>query len=142
MIPVDQTIFDPPTGNCFAACVASLMERPLWTVPNFVVRLSTHKVFGKDWYEKFGDWVCGEGWAVVTVHAPIDVGFGFRAPKGTLSIATGLSPRAGDFPDYPNMQHCVVQDAVTGTIVHDPHPSGAGIIGDPSCWEILWRPER
>lgn len=36
-------------------------------------------------------------------------------------IATGPSPR-GDF------LHCVIADASTGEILHDPHPSRAGLV--------------
>lgn len=35
MIPVKQTIFDSINGNCFGACLASLLEIPLDDVPNF-----------------------------------------------------------------------------------------------------------
>ncbi len=35
MIPVKQTIFDSISGNCFGACLASLLEIPLEDVPNF-----------------------------------------------------------------------------------------------------------
>lgn len=136
VIPVDQTIFGPPTGNCWAACVASVMERPLWTVPNFVVKYSTGH---GSYYQDFTDWVVSQGWAVVTCHAPIDVGFGFQAPRRTLTIATGLSPRAKNFLKYPEMQHCIVQEA-GGRVVHDPHPSRDEIVGDPSMWEIMWKP--
>src|SRR5262249_6019235 len=32
MTPVYQTRFGPPNGNCFAACVATLLDRPLEAV--------------------------------------------------------------------------------------------------------------
>jgi hypothetical protein len=34
MIEVEQTIMSPPDGNCFAACLASILELPLEVVPN------------------------------------------------------------------------------------------------------------
>jgi hypothetical protein len=29
MTPVDQTRYDPPDGNCMAACVASILNKPI-----------------------------------------------------------------------------------------------------------------
>src|ERR1051325_7265810 len=42
MTPVFQTKFDPPDGNCFAACVASLLDRKLEDVE---VDMSKVKIF-------------------------------------------------------------------------------------------------
>jgi hypothetical protein len=36
MLPVDQTTFGHPGGNCFSACVASLLELPIEEVPYFM----------------------------------------------------------------------------------------------------------
>lgn len=107
MKPVDQTRFGVPEGNCFAACVASLLELPLEQVPHF----PDH---GADWYSAFRDWlrarrlypVCFE------VKRPED-----GRPDG-MHILSGKSPR-GEF------LHSVV--AKGAYIVHDPHPSRAGI---------------
>lgn len=35
MIQIFQTILEPPYGDCFRACLASILERPLAFVPNF-----------------------------------------------------------------------------------------------------------
>lgn len=137
MKPVDQTILAPPSANCMAACVASVMARPLWTVPNFVIRYTTSP---EDWYERFTEWVASEGWAIVTLQGEASgETWGFQTPKGLAVIATGPSPRAPSFPDWPDMQHSIVQDARTGKLLHDPHPSRAGLAGSPKCWELLWR---
>lgn len=34
MIPVDQTTYGHTDGNCFSACVASILEIPIEEVPN------------------------------------------------------------------------------------------------------------
>lgn len=44
MKPVDQTTFGFPGGNCFSACIASLLEMPLDDVPYFM---------HGDWYDAF-----------------------------------------------------------------------------------------
>ncbi len=36
MKPVDQTTFGHPGGNCFSACVASLLEMSVDQVPYFM----------------------------------------------------------------------------------------------------------
>jgi hypothetical protein len=38
MKPVDQTIGEPPNGNCAQACVASILELELDKVPNFMCK--------------------------------------------------------------------------------------------------------
>lgn len=53
MKPVMQTLFNTTNGNCFQACVASIMELPLTNVPNFMD-------FNDDkghWWREFGAWL-------------------------------------------------------------------------------------
>ena len=53
MKPVDQTRFGSPDGNCFAACVASLLEIPLEEAPN-LMNLD-------EWYRAFEVWLRPRG---------------------------------------------------------------------------------
>jgi hypothetical protein len=117
MIPVDQTkLYSKDgihNGNCLAACLASLLEIPLWMVPPF------EEMFGRgdhtprmfDWLEKFFgldlEWVEGH---------PVD-----NLPE--YYIASGLSPRG--------VLHAVIYSK--GKLVHDPHFSRAGIAEVDSC---------
>lgn len=101
MKPTDQTIFGYPNGNCFAACVASLLEMPIEEMPNH---------HGKD---NEGWWTCWREWGTERNISFIN----FQAsdeyiPHG-LTIASVKSPR-GDF------LHSVVSWA--GKAIHDPHP--------------------
>ena len=34
-IPVSQTRTGQESGNCFAACLASILDRPIWDIPEF-----------------------------------------------------------------------------------------------------------
>lgn len=59
MIKIPQTLYKPPSGNCLAACVASIFELPLWLVPNFIVHDRWEEVDGNKknvtnnlWWEK------------------------------------------------------------------------------------------
>lgn len=110
MKPVHQDKFGVEEGNCFAACIASILELPLADVPNFCVDR-------KHWLQHCNDWLAKRGLAYIEFkltggEVPIwmtDVGH---------HVISGPSPR-GDF------HHCVV--GLDGKMVHDPHPSGAGL---------------
>jgi len=118
MIPVDQTQFRDQGyhGNCFQACVASILERPLDHVPNF------SEVHGPYFMRGFRGWLVEQGLGAVYLNGSA------VWPVGAHSIATGKSPR-GDF------LHSVVW--LGRKIAHDPHPSRAGIIGEPHEFIIL-----
>jgi hypothetical protein len=47
---VEQTILDPPDGNCFAACVASILELPIDMVPNY-------RSEGDGWWHEWQEWL-------------------------------------------------------------------------------------
>lgn len=110
MKPVDQTVFTVPGGNCFSACVASLLELPLEDVPYFMGDEPPDQPSA--WFEQLSDWLRPRGWWAI----PIPIGNGWK-PEG-LCILSGKSPR-GDF------DHCVVAHGLE--VVHDPHPSRAGL---------------
>jgi histidinol-phosphate phosphatase family protein len=104
MKPIDQTKFGMPEGNCFSACIASILHVQLSDVPAFCKY--------EDWWERFTVWLKERGlWAV-----PLKYNEEF--PPAGFHILSGKSPR-GDF------QHSVV--ALGNDIVHDPHPSRVGI---------------
>ncbi|ASX98777.1 hypothetical protein SEA_COLUCCI_108 [Arthrobacter phage Colucci] len=140
MIPVDQTIFADPAsndgnaadgtpGNCFQACVASLLELPLEDVPHFI----THE----DWWEVTKAFVSAHkpGWTIEhfdTVFPAYQDPDHPEAP--THVIGSGKSPR-GDF------YHAAIVDAVTGELAHDPHPSRAGFLGEmDSMFALVAKP--
>lgn len=131
MKPVQQTIIDKDKGNCLSACLASLLELPLEEVPNFV------------WHFKnnFGDavqlWLRARGFAWLRIRMPKEIKTGddirFHALPEVLCLATGKSPRGDYF-------HSVVGRITGGhnfELVHDPHPSGKGLDGMPTCVEFL-----
>jgi hypothetical protein len=100
--PVNQTTYGPIYGNCISACVASILEIPIETVPFFV---------DANWWPRFLGWLDGYGLAATEIEA------GLPAPGFT--IAFGPSTR------LPNRGHACV--ALDGAIVHDPHPSREGL---------------
>ena len=122
MIPVDQTVFTVPGGNCFSACVASLLELPLSEVPYFMGDAPIEEPY--DWFQGFLEWLRPLGWWAMCLNLDNE-----WRPDG-LCILSGKSPR-GDF------SHSVVARGRGGThfeikghplvVEHDPHPSREGI---------------
>lgn len=115
MTPVRQTVFsDPKTGvhgNCFTACVASLFDKPIEEVPNFID-------FGDKWFEMFWEYVVSQGAEFL--------GMCYVGPKESISdeewklfdgylIAGGTSPRG-----IKNGHAVIYKD---GKPFFDPHPS-------------------
>lgn len=104
MRPVDQTVFGVPDGNCFPACLASILHIPLNDIPSFCKYT--------DWWERFSQWLSYRGYYAIPIT------YNEESDIPGFHILSGKSPR-GDF------QHSVV--AMGNDIVHDPHPSRAGI---------------
>lgn len=116
MIPVDQTKLGHPEGDCFSACIASILEIPLEDVPN---------PKGEDWVHRFNEWLRDYGLAIVTMglpegakDMPLDMRRYFLPGYCILAVK---SPR-GDWT------HAVV--CLDGEIVHDPHPQRDMGVGD------------
>lgn len=124
MKPVSQTILhtdDGPPGDCFRACVASLLELAAEDVPHFVLNPRT-------WMRDCNAWLAQRGLVMVATEDRIRDVF-WRGCGRVYAIAAGKSPRGP-------WHHSVIA-RLGGTdedpvweIVHDPHPSGAGIEGD------------
>lgn len=133
MIPVTQTKVVVKNskgemvvrGNCFAAAIASLTEKPLTDVPNVEVLFD---VDGVSWYGVMDAWLRANGYEIITdnrykvFHRPDDFSEDARAElrdclKGRYYLASGMSPRGV-------MHVCIYQN---GVMVHDPHPTREGI---------------
>ena len=115
MKPVDQTTFGFPGGNCFSACVASLLELPIDEVPYFMG--DSLEDDGGAWFERFLAWLKPRNLYAVCFK----LGDSWR-PAG-LHILSGKSPR-----ELANTRalHSVV--ALGDEVLPDPHPSRAGVL--------------
>jgi len=106
-------------GNCFAACLASLLDLPLWMVPPF------EEMFGRGagvWQERAEEWLA----------RMFDLTLGLKAQHDPeqlpeFYIATGPSPRG--------VQHAVIYSR--GELAHDPHYSDAGISEVRCCYFLV-----
>lgn len=107
MKPVDQTSFGW-TGNCFSACIASILELPIEAVPQMMTLEGINDTDGcSGWWERFCKWCDANNVDVKYIGDRLA-----EAPAG-YCIKTGRSPR------NPDRFHAVV--ALDGVVVHDPH---------------------
>jgi hypothetical protein len=110
MKPVDQTVFDSKTGNCFAAVLASLFELPLESLP-FPDGIE------ENFWPTYQNWLKSHNLVLRTFLAGPDCRDWI--PKECYLSATVLSPR------FEGVFHAVI--IYNGKIVHDPHPSKASL---------------
>lgn len=116
---------DPP-GDCWRTALACLIQVPRDEVPHFIHEYQGHKVGPRGtlstplWWVKSVEWVEQQrpGWTLEN-YAPRFPVYDGDGPSRV--IISGQSPR-GDW------LHAVIADSVTGALVHDPHPSGAGVL--------------
>lgn len=108
MKPVDQTKEGHPDGDCLAACVASVFEVPLESLPDFAP-------VNDNWWGALQKWIQLRGLMPLEIKAH---GSDIEALEDCWHLIAGLSPR-GKF------MHSVVGQR--GELVHDPHPSRGGL---------------
>lgn len=101
-------------GDCLRACVASVLDLDLDDVPHFVQYIEHPEGSKNIWYWALVGFCAAYGWKVDYVEKGDET----PAPRGWTFI-DGKSPRG----------HSHVVVGHDGTMVHDPHPSGAGLMG-------------
>jgi len=114
MKPTMQTMFfdKDGTGNCFEACIASILEMELSEVPMF---------HGENWFSKFYDWLISKGFEYNGTINPSDI-FNYKIGIDGYFIVAGESPRG----NHIRGGHAVIYKS--GKLVHDPHPDNTGIV--------------
>lgn len=126
MKPVDQTRFaielplSEAPGNCWPACIASILEVPLAEVPDeadFWKPGMNHRQSWRLYYPAVTKWLRDRGYLIVEVRMK-DVCYAGEV-WDVPSIISGPSPRNSE------VNHAVV--GCGNAIVHDPHPSRAGL---------------
>lgn len=130
MKPVTQTIFGDRVGNCFPACIASLLEVPL---ENLAINPDE-----QTWLETTQEALKPHGLFYLEVRLDVAVNYPMYAMKDRLCVMTGKSPR-GDFwhSVVARIGHNDADNTVIYELVHDPHPSGRGIEGNPKALGFL-----
>jgi hypothetical protein len=126
--PQDQEFTHKPEigqfGDCLRAVIATLLDMPISAVPHFnAIAKQDPTIF----WESLQAFCASQGYAYLTVPARCGHAF-FGADDGPYHEISGPSPRGN------GVTHAVV--GRDGQIVFDPHPSRAGLVGDPAEWKF------
>jgi hypothetical protein len=124
MKPVHQTVFGESSGNCWSACLASILEVPIEDVPNFC----GDPACNENWFSDTDKWLQERGLRIIDVTIIEGSEFGVGG-DGIYMIGRGKSPRG----NFSHSTVVTVQDGVFA-MAHDPHPSGDGLEGK---WEYV-----
>jgi hypothetical protein len=121
MKPIDQTIFGFPDGNCFAACIASLLELPIEEVPI--------NSGGDDWLPSTQAFLKTKGLFFLEIRLDVAVKYPLYELFDVWCLYYGKSPRG-------NWSHSIVGklDMDNGfphfKYIHDPHPDKTYLEGE------------
>lgn len=113
MKPVKQTRVGQDNGNCWTACIASILELPIEQVPDFIDE--------KDFYGSTVKWLGKRGLTLVQIDLQHSTYWPFFWGDTVWTILSGQSPR-GDW------KHAIVGNGLK--YVHDPHPDNKMLKGD------------
>ncbi len=116
-----QTIFGEGTGNCYSTCIGNLLGLEPDKVPNFC---ADHR---ESWMEATEEWLRDQGLFIITYDEDPFVEHPLYQ-QSALMIASGMGPRG--------CQHSVLWK--NGELLHDPHPSGDGLVDVPTEFDLLF----
>jgi hypothetical protein len=129
---VKQTLFGPIEGNCFAACIASLLEVPIEEVK---INPSADA-----WYESLQAYLRPKNLFFLEVRLDVAKHYPLYEMNGVYCIMSGKSPRS--FEGHDGTNHAVVGKInsevgkpVIFDAIHDPHPDGT-FIKEGTLWGL------
>lgn len=123
MKPIDQTIFGEKTGNCFQACLASMLEISLGAV--------TIDTQGIDWLDQTQKFLYSRNLVFVQVRLDVCNQYPFYPLQNVPVIFMGRSPRGKYYHQVVGViKHNVTNNQRVFEILHDPHPDRKGLVGD------------
>lgn len=116
----NQIEFNKSLGDCFRACVASILEFPITEMPNFWEQTQD----SLEYWKLTNDWLSKLGYKCIVVNILDDCKCYI---DGLLCIALGKNKKNKE-------EHAVVwQDGLR----HDPYPDGNGLFCEPNTFAIL-----
>ncbi len=124
-------------GNCYTACVASVLELPLKDVPNWASLLADNYSEGA-WNEAINEWSRERGFYILTTTAPKDPEEDFVAKGEILQGIHHLIGGKARADDGSLVNHSVV--GLNGKMVWDPNQkrnNGLEIVEDYSVFVPL-----
>ena len=124
MKPVDQQVLHDPDngkyGDCMRACIASLLELPAEEVPHFFKTGNDN-----DFDDKLDQYLRWQGYSLLDItYFEFGRYQGIRGETDIHHIISGYTERG--------TYHATVGHR--GKVVHDPHPSKAGLSSDKEDW--------
>lgn len=127
MKPVMQTVTGT-SGNCMAACLASILELPIEAVPNFCDAGPDDT----DYWNACRAWLRQFGLGIITLT--------FTSPAQWMQLRlSGYHIVSGPSPRLEGMHHATVWHK--GKLAHDPHPDQTGILApEDMCMLYLVEP--
>lgn len=128
MTPVKQTILNTTRGNCFGACLASLLDVGVDDVPNI------HDLGCEDWFYPLNAWLLENHRVVLLMIEATAYAEKVWFPDGVPFIASCDGP-AG-------VRHAVVMEyrGMNAVTVHDPFPGNTGELSGPVFMYFLVKP--
>jgi hypothetical protein len=125
-----QTKMGFEDGNCFEACIASILEVSIEDIPDFHKGIAPDD--GPGYWERVHEWCKDKPFGLISVtlqegHDPL------KFFHDTWVIASGPSPRRKEEWQL----HAVVWR--NGEIVHDPHPSQQGLKQITEYAFFIWK---
>ena len=128
MKPVDQsklsTDENPHAGDCFGACVCSILETDLAAFPDLSAYFEPDQ--WNEWQRQIDVYLMQHGY----VHVDVE----FRKDLRDVVVPRGWSIPYGPTVRSADRLHAVV--AYDGRVIHDPHPSRAGLTSIQG-WTLL-----
>lgn len=121
MIPVKQTKINDEDGDCFNACLASIMELPLERIPEF-------QKMGSSWFVPFLEFLHEQRYEYLGTKYGEEKIRAYRGGIDGYYIVGGGSPRG-----FSRGHAVVFKD---GEMVHDPHPDSTGLTEIKEAWII------
>lgn len=115
MKPVEQTKLTYPDGNCFAACVATLLELPLEAVPDFK---------GDGWYDAWLEWLKLRNLTFINSHPERHMGVG-EWKEWTSFVVLDPSKSTGLLAESDNEESSDRETATTAHSTNDVAASAA-----------------
>jgi len=132
MKKIKQTKFGPVEGNCFAACIASLLE-----VDIDEVTIDPHQ---DKWFDSLQSYLKPKNLFFLEVRIDVAVHYPLYEMNGVYCIMSGKSPR--EFEGHDGVNHCVVGminsepgKPVIWDAIHDPHPDNT-FLKEKSLWGL------
>lgn len=128
MKPVFQNRFGKPLGNCWEACVASILEVDLSDIPT-AHREEWEDAVGQERVYKLLEYLHSLGYNLVE----------FKMVDGegviTMRVPSDYYILCGE--NHQGLGHTVV--ALGNEIVHNPNPTDNGILHNASAYQILYK---